>query len=41
MRESQFRAGGAWMTFFAFMLLILLKPAGAQEQLARLSTEKG
>ena len=36
MRESQFRASGAWMTLLVFMLLMWLNPAGAQIQLTRL-----
>lgn len=36
MRESQFKAGGAWMTILVFMLLTWLTPASAQDRLTRL-----
>ena len=36
MRESQFRAGSAWMTLLVFMLLMWLTPASAQSRITRL-----
>ena len=36
MRESRFRAGGAWMTLLVFVFLVWLTPASAQSRITRL-----
>jgi pilus assembly protein CpaC len=36
MRESRFRAGGAWMTLLVFVFLVWLTPASAQNRITRL-----